>query len=143
MFGDVRFVCMGGTPQVNLIKLNGKDSFKRTVHKFGLCAKVNQISELCFYGEEGKYLKETLCHTNRQAKPTERSDIQENISTIYMNDESYSEEKIFQEPGPEFILLGPINIEKVKVDLLTGFTKIRFSLMGKTTKEIDRYKDLE
>ena len=48
MFGDVRFVCMGGTPQVNLTKLNGKDSFKRTVHKFGLCAKVNQISELFF-----------------------------------------------------------------------------------------------
>ena len=48
MFGDVRFVCMGGTPQVNLTKLNGKDSFKRTVHKFGLRAKVNQIYELYF-----------------------------------------------------------------------------------------------
>ena len=48
MFGDVRFVCMGGTPQVNLTKLNGKDSFKRTVCKFGLRAKVNQIYELYF-----------------------------------------------------------------------------------------------
>ena len=48
MFGDVRFVCMGGTPQVNLKKLDEKDSFKRTVHKFGLCAKVNQISESFF-----------------------------------------------------------------------------------------------
>ena len=53
MFGDVRFVCMGGTPQVNLKKLDEKDSFKRPVHKFGLCAKVNQISELCFYGLVG------------------------------------------------------------------------------------------
>ena len=53
MFGDVRFVCMGGTPQVNLKKLDGKDSFKRTVHKFGLCAKVNQIFELCFDGLVG------------------------------------------------------------------------------------------
>ena len=25
MFGDVRFVCMGGTPQVNLKKLDEKD----------------------------------------------------------------------------------------------------------------------
>ena len=48
MFGDVRFVCMGGTPQVNLTKLNGKESFKRTVRKFGLRAKVNQIYELYF-----------------------------------------------------------------------------------------------
>ena len=88
-------------------------------------------------------MERKLIERNKSLRKMKKSSLQEKMITQYGNVKLEQEEKDFLQLGPDFALLGDIDMEQTQVDLLSAMTKVRWERMGKETEEVKLYREAE